>query len=119
MFAGIIFISIIGKVIEGIQYLASSAERAKEKLDEIKNTMSENKSSYESNKKTLEGLRSEYDSLSEKANKLGGVQNLANEEYERYTEITSQILGITPKLITGWDDEGTAISNKNGFFRVE
>lgn len=36
MFAGIIFISIIGKVIEGIQYLASSAERAKEKLDEIK-----------------------------------------------------------------------------------
>ena len=45
MFAGIIFISIIGKVIEGIQYLASSAERAKEKLDEIKNTMSENKSS--------------------------------------------------------------------------
>lgn len=117
MFAGIIFISIIGKVIEGIQYLASSAERAKEKLDEIKNTMSENKSSYESNKKTLEGLRSEYDSLSEKANKLGGVQNLANEEYERYTEITSQILGITPKLITGWDDEGTAISNKNGLLQ--
>ncbi len=79
--------------------------------------MSENKSSYESNKKTLEGLRSEYDSLSEKANKLGGVQNLANEEYERYTEITSQILGITPKLITGWDDEGTAISNKMDYFR--
>ena len=117
MFAGIIFISIIGKVIEGIQYLASSAERAKEKLDEIKNTMSENKSSYESNKKTLEGLRSEYDSLSEKANKLGGVQNLTNEEYKRYTEITSQILGITPKLITGWNDEGTAISNKNGLLQ--
>ena len=65
----------------------------------------------------LEGLKDEYNSLTDKADKLGGVQNLTNEEYKRYTEIMSQILGITPKLITGWDNEGNAISNKNGLLQ--
>lgn len=117
MFSGIVISFTISKIIEGFQYLAESAERAKEKLENIRTDLSENSSSYESNRKTLEGLRSEYDELTNKADKLGGVQNLANDEYERYKEITSEILGITPKLITGWDDEGTAISNKNGLLQ--
>lgn len=117
MFSGIVISFAISKIIEGFQYLAESAERAKEKLENIRTDLSENNSSYESNRKTLEGLRSEYDELTDKADKLGGVQNLTNEEYQRYTEIISQILGITPKLITGWDDEGNAISNKNGLLQ--
>lgn len=117
MFSGIVVSFAISKIIEGFQYLAESAERAKEKLENIRTDLSENNSSYESNRKTLEGLRSEYDELTDKADKLGGVQNLANDEYERYKELTSEILGITPKLITGWDDEGTAISNKNGLLQ--
>lgn len=117
MFSGIVISFAISKIIEGFQYLTESAERAKEKLENIRTDLSKNSSSYESNKKTLEGLRSEYDELTDKADKLGGAQNLANDEYERYKEITSEILGITPKLITGWDDEGTAISNKNGLLQ--
>lgn len=117
MFSEIVISFAISKIIEGFQYLAESAERAKEKLENIRTDLSENNSSYESNRKTLEGLRSEYDELTDKADKLGGVQNLTNEEYQRYTEIMSQILGIAPKLITGWDDEGNAISNKNGLLQ--
>lgn len=117
MFSGIVISFAISKIIEGFQYLAESAERAKEKLENIRTDLSENSSSYESNRKTLEGLRNEYDELINKADKLGGVQNLTNDEYKRYQEIVSQILGITPKLITGWDDEGNAISNKNGLLQ--
>lgn len=117
MFSGIVISFAISKIIEGFQYLAESAERAKEKLENIRTNLTENNSSYESNRKTLEGLRSEYDELTDKADKLGGVQNLTNEEYQRYTEIMSQILGIAPKLITGWDNEGNAISNKNGLLQ--
>lgn len=117
MFSGLVISFAISKIIEGFQYFAESAERAKEKLEDIRTDLTDNQSSYESNRKTLEGLRYEYDSLTKKADELGGVQNLANEEYQRYTEIMSQILGITPKLITGWDDEGNAISNKNGLLQ--
>lgn len=117
MFSGLVISFAISKIIEGFQYLSESAERAKEKLEDIRTDLTDNQSSYESNRKTLEGLRDEYDSLTKKADELGGVQNLANEEYQRYTEIMSQILGITPKLITGWDDEGNAISNKNGLLQ--
>ena len=117
MFSGLVISFAISKIIEGFQYLAESAERAKEKLEDIRTDLTDNQSSYESNRKTLEGLRDEYDNLTKKADELGGVQNLANEEYQRYTEIMSQILGITPKLITGWDDEGNAISNKNGLLQ--
>lgn len=117
MFSGIVISFAISKIIEGFQYLAESAERAKEKLENIRTDLSENSSSYESNRKTLEGLRNEYDELINKADKPGGVQNLTNDEYKRYQEIVSQILGITPKLITGWDDEGNAISNKNGLLQ--
>lgn len=117
LFSGLVISFAILKIIEGFQYLSESAERAKEKLENIRTDLTDNQSSYESNRKTLEGLRDEYDSLTKKADELGGVQNLTNEEYQRYTEIMSQILGITPKLITGWDDEGNAISNKNGLLQ--
>lgn len=117
MFSGLVISFAISKIIEGIQYLGESAERAKEKLEDIRTDLNDNQSSYESNRKTLEGLKDEYNSLTDKADKLGGVQNLTNEEYKRYTEIMSQILGITPKLITGWGNEGNAISNKNGLLQ--
>nr|DAE06915.1 MAG TPA: Nuclear pore complex protein [Siphoviridae sp. ctL0q1] len=117
MFSGLVISFAISKIIEGFQYLAESAERAKEKLEDIRTDLTTNRSSYESDRKTLEGLKDEYDSLTKKADELGGVQNLTNEEYQRYAEIMSQILGITPKLITGWDDEGNAISNKNSLLQ--
>lgn len=107
----------ISKVIEGVNYLSESAERAKKKLEEIQTELSDNNSTYQSNRETLVGLKDEYESLSEKAESLGGAQNLANDEYERYQEIMSQILGITPKLTTGWNDEGKAISNKNNLLQ--
>lgn len=117
MFAGLVVSFAITKIVEGIQYLAESADRAKEKLENIRTELSDNSSSYESNRNTLEGLRNEYDALIDKADKLGGVQNLTNDEYTRYQEIMSKILGITPQLTTGWNDEGVAISNKNGLLQ--
>ena len=117
MFSGLVISFAISKIIKGFQYLAESAERAKEKLEDVRTDLTTNRSSYESDRKTLEELKDEYDSLTKKTDELGGVQNLTNEEYQRYTEIISQILGITPKLITGWDDEGNAISNKNSLLQ--
>ena len=117
MLAGMAISFAISKIIEGVNYLSESAERAKEKLEEIQTELSDNNSTYQSNRDTLVGLKDEYEALSKKAESLGGAQNLANDEYERYQEIMSQILGITPKLTTGWSDEGKAISNKNNLLQ--
>ena len=117
MFAGMAIMWGITKIIEGFEYLSESAERAKEKLSEIQTELNDNNSTYQSNRSTLVGLKEEYDALTKKAEALGGAQNLANDEYERYQAITSQILGITPKLTTGWNEEGEAISNKNNLLQ--
>ena len=113
MFAGLAIGWAVGKLVEGFEEYSKSAQNAKEKLEEIKTELSDNNSTYQSNRNKLEELKDEYDALTKKAKTLGGVQNLANDEYDRYQEITSQILGITPKLVTGWNNEGEAISNKN------
>lgn len=118
MFAGMAIMWGITKIIEGFEYLSESAKSAKEKLSEIQTELNDNNSTYQSNRSTLVGLKEEYDALTKKAETLGGVQNLANDEYERYQAITSQILGITPKLTTGWNEEGEAISNKNNLLQA-
>lgn len=117
MFAGMAIAWGISKVIEGIEYLATASERAIEKTKELQEEISQISSDYQSERQTLEGLREEYDSLTAKIGENGAEASLSADEYERYRDITSEILGITPKLITGWDDEGRAISNKNGLLQ--
>lgn len=117
MLAGMAISFAISKVIEGIEYLATASERAIEKTKELQEEISQISSDYQSERQTLEGLREEYDSLTAKIGENGAEASLSADEYERYRDITSEILGITPKLITGWDDEGRAISNKNGLLQ--
>lgn len=107
----------ISLITKGIEYLTTASERAIEKTKELQEEISKISSDYESNRKTLEGLREEYDALTNKIGINGAEASLTADEYERYKDITSEILGITPQLITGWDDEGRAISNKNGLLQ--
>ena len=117
MLAGMAMSFAISKVIEGIEYLATASERAIEKTKELQQEISQISSDYQSERQTLEGLREEYDALTSKIGENGAEASLSADEYERYRDITSEILGITPKLITGWDEEGRAISNKNGLLQ--
>lgn len=117
MFAGMAIAWGISKVIEGIEYLATASERAIEKTKELQQEISQISSDYQNERQALEGLKEEYDALTSKIGENGAEASLSADEYERYRDITSEILGITPKLITGWDDEGRAISNKNGLLQ--
>lgn len=113
MFAGMAIAWGISKVIEGIEYLTTTSERAIEKTKELQDEISQISSDYNSERQALEGLKEEYGALTSKIGKNGAEASLSADEYERYRDITSEILDITPKLITGWDDEGRAISDKN------
>ncbi len=118
MLAGMSISFAISKVIEGIEYLTTASERAIEKTKELQQELSQISSDYESEHNTLVGLKDEYDSLTSKIGENGAKASLSADEYERYRDITSEILGITPKLITGWDEEGRAISNKNNLLQM-
>ena len=117
MLAGMTITFVFSKIIEGINYLATASKRAIEKTKELQQEISKISSDYQSERQTLEGLRKEYDALTSKIGENGAEASLSADEYERYRNITSEILGITPKLITGWDEEGRAISNKNGLLQ--
>lgn len=118
MLAGMAISFAISKVIDGIEYLVTASERAIEKTKELQEEISQISSDYESERSTLVGLKDEYDSLTSKIGENGAKASLSADEYERYRDITSEILGITPKLITGWDEEGRAISNKNNLLQM-
>ena len=89
-------------------------ERLKEAAEDLKTTFQDTKSTIDGNLKTLTGLEDEFERLSRGVDDYGNNISLAADDYDRYCEIVSTILGISPSLISGYDAEGNAIANKNG-----
>lgn len=110
-------VGVISFAVEQITKLAQASQKAIDKSKELREEFSQQTSDYSSNRKTLEDLKDEYESLAKHVDEHGNAIGLSADEYERYKDITSQILGITPQLITGWDEEGQAISNKNNLIQ--
>ena len=104
----------ITKIIEGIQWLATSSERAKEAASELADELNTQKSTIEGNISTVSGLEEEFERLSKGVDDYGANISLSADEYRRYQQIVQQIVGISPSLISGYDKEGNAIANKNG-----
>ncbi len=107
----------ISFAVEQITKLAQASQEAIDTSKELRQEFEQQTSNYSSNRKTLEDLKDEYESLAKHVDEHGNAIGLSADEYERYKDITSQILGITPQLITGWDEEGQAISNKNNLIQ--
>lgn len=104
----------ISGLIQGITWLATSSERAKEAAEELANELNTQKETIEGNISTIKGLEDEFKRLSKGVDDYGANVSLSADEYERYQQIVQQIVGISPNLIAGYDKEGNAIANKNG-----
>ena len=105
---------VVTKLIEGIQWLATASERAKEAASELADELNAQKTTIEGNISTISGLEDEFKRLSKGVDDYGVNISLSAEEYQRYQQIVQQIVGISPSLISGYDKEGNAIANKNG-----
>ena len=104
----------ITKIIEGIQWLATASERAKEAAAELTDELNAQKTTIEGNVSTISGLEDEFERLSKGVDDYGANISLSADEYARYQQVVQQIVGISPSLISGYDKEGNAIANKNG-----
>lgn len=92
------------------QKIQETIDKAHELEDTYKNFVSESKSSVSS----LEDMKEEFTRLSAGVSDYGENISLSAEDYKRYKEIVAQVLGYTPQLQAGYDDESAAIANKNG-----
>ena len=92
----------------------TSAEEIQEAAEEIRSSYETATSEINSNITTLTDLESEFNRLSKGVSEYGDNIYLTASEYQRYQDIVSQIVGISPTLCAGYDAEGKAIANKNG-----
>ena len=92
----------------------TSAEEIQEAAEEIRSSYETATSEINGNITTLSGLESEFNKLSKGVSDYGENVYLTASEYQRYQEIVSQIIGISPTLCAGYNAEGQAIANKNG-----
>ncbi len=104
----------VSALIKYTDSIEEAKQAAKEAARELKDSFSADFSKISGDLSTLKGLESEFDKLSKGVDDYGNNVSLTADEYERYKEIVQTILGISPSLISGYDDEGNAIANKNG-----
>ena len=105
--------ALIQGVIEGINYLVNYDQIQMEAAQQVKDAYNQVAESTKTNIGTLESLQSEFADLSTGVDSMGNNISLSTEQYARYQEIVSQIVGISPSLIAAYDSEGNALANKN------
>jgi hypothetical protein len=90
--------------------IQETIDKGKELSESYNTFVSDNQSSISS----LKSLQEEFDRLSVGVSDYGENISLSADDYSRYKDIVSEILGYSPELISGYDNEGKAIANKNG-----
>ena len=104
----------ISLVIKGVDYLIHRNEKLIESANEVTNTYREQSKTLNDNVSSLQKQKDEFNRLSQGVDDYGNNISLTSDEYDRYKSIVSEILGYTPELIAGYDEEGNAIAKKNG-----
>ena len=97
-----------------VDWLVVTNKEAIESANELTEAYREQTKTLSENKKSLKEQKSEFEILSRGVDDYGKNISLSADEYDRYKEIVAEILGYTPELIAGYDEEGNAIANKNG-----
>lgn len=92
----------------------SSLEEQKRKSDELLGAWESTRESLASNKATIEELKTEFASLSNGVDNFGNNVSLTSDEFSRYHQITNQIAGMFPEMVSGYDDQGNAILTVKG-----
>lgn len=104
----------IQAVISGISYLIHRNEKLIESANEVTNAYREQSKTLNDNVNSLQNQKDEFNRLSKGVDDYGNNISLTSDEYDGYKSIVSEILGYTPELIAGYDEEGNAIAKKNG-----
>lgn len=100
----------ITAVIAGLTSWIGSFERAKQKTEELTQSVKANTDTYKSNINTLRGLKKEYDTLNKKLGENRDFTRLTANEQDRYNSIAQQLEQIAPEIVTAYDEKGNAVT---------
>jgi len=110
----------IGGVVAALFAVIAISEKLRQRQEELvarSNELTESfrefKAQNESNTETLRGLSDEFETLSAGVDRYGNNISLSANDYERYQEIVSQVIAMSPSLVDGYDAENNALVNKN------
>lgn len=101
-------------VVTWISKLITAEQDAIDKADELTDAYKSSTDEINSNISSLQSLEEKFKLLSKGVDDYGNNISLSTDEYKQYKDIVEQIIGISPSLATGYDNEGNAIANKNG-----
>lgn len=104
----------IGGLISGIDYLVHRNEKLIESANEVTNTYRDQAKTLSEGIISLQEQKNDFDSLAKGVDEYGNNVSLTTDQYKQYQSIVSEILGYSPELIAGYDEEGNAIAKKNG-----
>ena len=105
--------TILTGIMSAIDKTVMSAQEAAEITQNALSNYDSAKSSIEGNITSVENLKDRFAELSKGVTDNGKNISLAADEYQEYQDIVSQLVGINPSLVEGYNDEQQAILDKN------
>lgn len=105
--------TILTGLMSAIDKTVMSAQEAAEITQNALSNYDSAKSSIEGNITSVENLKDRFAELSKGVTDNGKNISLAADEYQEYQDIVSQLVGINPSLVEGYNDEQQAILDKN------
>lgn len=107
-------LTIIPKIYDAV---TMSAEQAQQAIQNFNNAQKESSQKYaqaQSDVKVLSEAEDEWNRLSKAAGDYNStIENLTEEEKERYYELSNLIANYNSSAVIGYDEQGNAIINKN------
>lgn len=107
-------LTVIPKIYDAV---TTSADQAKQAIQNFNNAQKESTQKYaqaQEDIKTLSGAEDEWNRLSKAAGDYNStIDNLTEEEKERYYELSNLIASYNSAAVIGYDAHGNAIINKN------
>ena len=113
MVAAVAIQTILTGLMSAIDKTVMSAQEAAEITQNALSNYDSAKSSIEGNITSVENLKDRFAKLSKGVTDNGKNISLAADEYQEYQDIVSQLVGINPSLVKGYNDEQQAILDKN------
>ena len=113
-------LTVIPKIYDAV---TTSADQAKQAIQNFNNAQKESTQKYaqaQEDVKTLSGAEDEWNRLSKAAGDYNStIDNLTEEEKERYYELSNLIASYNSAAVIGYDAHGNAIINKNTNLREQ
>ena len=112
--------TILSVAIPVFSSLSRKSEEAAQELEELNRVYKETKKTFSDNIESLttssdtdlySNLTDEFSALARGVDKYGNNISLTSDQYERYKSICEQIVGINPKIASGYDSAARAIGN--------